>query len=235
MSKPSSTSPKRRSFLTSLNAGVASLAAMALGHVAMAQVKSPVPSRWEPARHEKDDWFDELPGKHRLVFDTIAYDHLADAILFANNFIRVNQADYGLQSSELAVVIVVRHRSTPFGYNDAMWAKYGTAIAARSKVEDPRSKLAPKINLFNSGNYGELLSNRGTTLDSLFKQGVQLAVCSTSTRAYAATIAQALGGDADAIFKELTSNLVGNNARMVPAGIVAVNRAQERGYSLVSV
>ena len=38
----------------------------------------------------------------------------------------------------------------------------------------------------------------------------------------------------DAIFKELTENLV-PNGRMVPAGIVAVNRAQERGYSFVYV
>ena len=235
-SKLSSSSPERRSFLTCVNAGVASLAALAFSGVARAQGKSTAGSRWEPARHEKDDWLDQLPGKHRLVFDTISYEHVSNATLFANNFIRVNQADYGLQSSELAVVIVVRHRSTPFGYNDAMWAKYGTAIAARSKVEDPKTKQPPKINIFNSRDYGELLSNRGTTLESLFKQGVQSAVCSTSTRAYATSIAQSVGGDADTIFKELTANLVNNtNCRMVPAGIVAVNRAQERGYSLVSI
>ena len=35
------------------------------------------------------------------------------------------------------------------------------------------------------------------------------------------------------LYKELTANLVAN-ARMVPAGIVAVNRAQERGYTLVT-
>ena len=38
------------------------------------------------------------------------------------------------------------------------------------------------------------------------------------------------GGNADAIFKELTENLI-PGGHMVPAGIVAVNRAQERGYS----
>ena len=234
MSQPSSSTPERRSFLTSLNAGAASLAALALSGVARAQGKST--ARWEPARHEKDDWFDQLPGKHRLVFDTISLEHVTNATLFASNFIRVNQADYGLQSNDLAVVIVVRHRSTPFGYNDAMWAKYGAPIAARSKVEDPKTKQPPKINIFNARDYGELLNNRGTTLDSLFKLGVQLAVCSTSTRGYAASIAQDVGGDADAIFKELIANLVSNtNARMVPAGIVAVNRAQERGYSLVSI
>jgi intracellular sulfur oxidation DsrE/DsrF family protein len=233
MSSQSPSAPERRSFLTRLNAGAASLAAMAFGGAAMAQQKSTAATRWEPARHEKDDWFDQLPGKHRLVFDTTSYDRLADAILFANNFIRVNRADYGLQNSDLAVVIIVRHRSTPFGYNDAMWAKYGSTIAARAKVEDPKSKLAPKVNIFNSGDYAELLSNRGTTLDSLSKQGLQLAVCGISTRAYATSIAQAVGGNAETIFSELTSNLV-SNARVVPAGIVAVSRAQERGYSLVS-
>jgi intracellular sulfur oxidation DsrE/DsrF family protein len=232
MNRQSPSSSERRSFFTRLNAGVTSLAAIAVGGVAMAQQKSATAARWEPARHEKDDWFDQLPGKHRLVFDTTAYDRLGEAMLFANNFIRVNRADYGLQSSDLAVVIVVRHRSTPFGYNDAMWAKYGTAIAARAGVEDPKTKMAPKINIFNSADYAELLNNRGNTWDSLFKQGLQLAVCATSTRGYATSIAQAVGGNADTIFNELTSNLV-SNSRMVPAGIVAVNRAQERGYSLV--
>jgi intracellular sulfur oxidation DsrE/DsrF family protein len=33
---------------------------------------------------------------------------------------------------------------------------------------------------------------------------------------------------------ELAANLVGNS-RLVPAGIVAVNRAQERGYSFAYV
>src|SRR5579859_5985198 len=166
MSKLSPSSPERRSFLGRLNAGAASLAAMAFGGVAMAQQKSTAAAaRWEPARHEKDDWFDQLPGKHRLVFDTTSFDGLANAILFANNFIRVNRADYGLQSSDLAVVIVVRHRSTPFGYNDAMWAKYGAPIAARSLVEDPKTKQAPKINLFNSADAGDTSANRGVTLD----------------------------------------------------------------------
>jgi len=227
-------SRERRSFLTRINAGFASLAALTVGGVAMAQTKSAT-GRWEPARHEKDDWMDQLPGKHRLVFDTTAWDALADGLLFANNFIRVNKSDYGLNSNELAVIVVVRHRSTPFGYNDAMWEKYSKSIATRSRVEDPKTKEAPKINLYNSKNYGDELGNRGNTLESLFQQGVQLAVCGSSTKAYAQGIAQATGGNADTIFAELASNLISKtNARIVPAGIVAVQRAQERGYSLVS-
>jgi intracellular sulfur oxidation DsrE/DsrF family protein len=222
---------ERRSFLTRLNAGVASLAALAVGGTAMAQSKST--AHWEPARHEKDDWLDELPGKHRVVFDTITPEGLGEALLFAGNFINVNRADYGLQNSDLAVVIILRYQSVGFAYSDAIWSKYGKMIAARAGFEDPRTKLAPKTNLYNSGEYGNLLKNRGMTLDLLAKQGVQFAVCSVATRAMGQSIADATGGKADSIYSELVSGLV-SHGRMVPAGIVAVNRAQERGYSLVA-
>ncbi|MBW8866203.1 MAG: hypothetical protein JF610_02560, partial [Acidobacteria bacterium] len=39
------------------------------------------------------------------------------------------------------------------------------------------------------------------------------------------------GGNAEAIYKELTTNALAN-VHFVPAGIVAVNRAQEHGYAL---
>jgi intracellular sulfur oxidation DsrE/DsrF family protein len=200
---------------------------------AMAQEKSTATARWQPARHEKDDWLDQLPGKHRLVFDTTTPEAIGNAIFFANSFMGVNRSEYGLQNSDLAVVIVARFRSTPFGYNDAMWTKYRMPMAAQARVEDPKTRLAPKTNPYNTGGYGALMSNRGVTWDSLAKQGVHLAVCSVSTRGYAGNIADAVGANVDAIFSELTANLV-SNARMVPAGIVIVNRAQERGYSLVS-
>jgi intracellular sulfur oxidation DsrE/DsrF family protein len=209
----------------------ASIAAAAFGGVAMAQVKKPASAAWTPARHEKDDWLDQIPGKHRMVFDSITPETLGDSLLFSGNFIKVNKSDYGLESNELALVVVMRHLSTPFGFNDAMWAKYGTAMAKTAGFEDPKTKTAPKTNLYNSGGYGTQLHNYGTTLDSLAKQGVQFGVCSMAGHKVAGDIATAVNGNADAIFTELTANLIAG-ARMVPAGILIVNRAQERGYAL---
>ena len=151
---------------------------------------------------------------------------------YANNFMNVNQSDYGLQDNDLALVIIARHTSTPFAYNDAVWAKYGTAITGLTKFDDPKSKAAPKANVFNSADYGTLLPTFGVTLAALSKRGVQFAVCALATRFIAGMIAGA-GGNADTVNSELVANLV-PNARMVPAGIIAVNRAQERGYSLVT-
>ncbi|MEP7355460.1 MAG: hypothetical protein ABI824_19700 [Acidobacteriota bacterium] len=233
MSKQTPIASERRSFLTRFPAGAASLAAVALGGTALGQVKQAAPTRWEPARHDQDNWLDELPGKHRLVFDTTGANSLGSAALFANNYMLVNRTDYGLQNSDLAIVVVLRHQSTAFGFNDAMWAKYGAPIATRSSFEDPKTKGAPKTNLFNARDYGTQLPNWGTTLDALTSQGVQFAICSVATMGVASAISKATGGNANTINDELKANLIGN-ARMVPAGIVAVSRAQERGYSLVA-
>lgn len=225
---------ERRSFLTRLTAGVTALAATVASGVSTAQGQSTSGARWQPERHEKDDWLDQLPGKHRFVFDTTTPDGFGNALAFANNFIRVNQTDYNVQSNDLAVIIVARANSTAFAYNDAIWAKYGMALALRLNFMDPKTRQAPKINLYKAAaDYGAQLPNRGTTLDAILKQGVQLAVCQVATRGIAGALAEATGGTTDNIYNELVANVV-SNSRMVPAGIVAVNRAQERGYSFVS-
>jgi hypothetical protein len=219
---------ERRSFLTGLNSRIAALAGLA---AATAMAKPKAAERWEPARHEKDDWMDKASVKHRLVFDTTTALGFGEALAFAGNYLRVNQTDYGLQDSDLSVIIVARHRATPFAYNDAMWAKYGAPIAGQAEYEDPKTKQPPIVNVYNA-DYGRLTPNRGTTVDSITKRGVQLAVCTTATRAFAGTIASKVGSTTDAINSELIANLL-SNGRMVQAGIVAVSRAQERAYTVV--
>ena len=50
-----------------------------------------------------------------------------------------------------------------------------------------------------------------------------------ATRRLAGLAAKATGGTTDAVVEELGKNLV-RNAHLTPAGIVAVGRAQERGF-----
>jgi intracellular sulfur oxidation DsrE/DsrF family protein len=215
MSKQLPDPSQRRSFLTRFNAGAAAIAALAFGGVARAQVKSAPVTRYEPARHDKDDWMDQIPGKHRLVIDTTTPDGFRDGVLFASNFLLANRNDYGLQNQDLAVIVVARHISTGYGFNNDMWAKYGATLA------DAQAKETPKAN------------PSAASLASLSNQGVQFAVCAMATSRLAGQIARAVGGNPEAVNKELITNLV-SNARMVSAGVVAINRAQERGYSFVS-
>ena len=235
MSEQVSPSPlERRSFLSRISAGAAAFAAVVAGGAATGYSPSAAAASFQPELHEKDDWMDKIPGKHRVIFDSTTPDILGDALAFANNFFRANKSDYGLQNNDLAVILVMRHRATSFAFNDAMWAKYGVHMSKRAMFTDPKTNEAPKVNLYNVGEYNPPLPNRGNTVESLLKMGVHLAVCSTATRGIAGAIAEATGGKTDDIIKELVSNLVNTTAgHMVPAGIVAVSRAQERGYSVI--
>ena len=208
----------RRSFLSRLGTGAsaAGLTALAGGSAAAQSAAQP---EWHPRRHAEDDWLDRIPGVHRFVFDTTGPEGFAEALTFATNYFTANRNGYGLQDADLAVVIVARHSSTAFAYADGVWAKHGTLLAQRTGFLDPTTKQPPTVNVHRA------------RLEGLIKRGVHLAVCQMATRNHAGLIAKAGGTDTDTVYKELVANLVGN-AHMVPAGIVAVNRAQERGYSL---
>jgi intracellular sulfur oxidation DsrE/DsrF family protein len=227
----------RRSFLSGLGAGATAFGAT-FGVGALPARAQSAPSdpagRWRPARHAEDDWFDQVPGQHRLFFDTTTPEAAGEAIFFANNYFTANRTGYDLADSDLAVIICVRHRSTSFAFGDAMWAKYAAPIAERAGFNDPRTKQPPVLNVYQAAGYGRLLPNNGVTLDALNKRGVRLAVCQLSTRGYATAIAAKTGGNVDDVYKELAEHLV-PGSHLVPAGIVAVNRAQERGYSLAYV
>jgi len=234
MAEQNSSLSERRSFLTRFSAGMTAFAASLIGGAAVAQAQAPAAGHFQPARHEQDDWLDQLPGKHRVVFDTTTPDRLGDGLAFANNFLRTSRSDYKLQNNDMAVLIIVRHRATGLGYNDKMWEKYGKQLSARAEFVDPKTKEPPKSNIFNAAEYDKVLPNRGNTLDNLLKQGAQFGVCSVATRGVAGAIAEATGQKTDDVFNELAANLISPQARLVPAGIIAVNRAQERGYSLVT-
>jgi intracellular sulfur oxidation DsrE/DsrF family protein len=218
---------RRRSFLT--QAGVT---AAAIGLGASAADAQSGTSHYQAARHSQDDWLDTIPGKHRLYLDAVTGYGAGDALLFAGNFLNNSKQAYNLADSDSAIVVCFRHFATPFAWTDGIWAKYGEPFTEMlTKIKDPKTGAAPKINLFRTPGYGMQLNNLGTTIDDLVKRGVQFAVCDTATRFTANQLAQATKQELDAVYKDLTSNTI-PNSRYVSAGIVATNRAQERGYTL---
>ena len=226
----------RRSFLARLGTAVGVLGATAVGSSkALADVAGSGGSDalWRPARHEQDNWLEQIPGVHRFAFDTTTPAGFDAAMRFANNYYNTNQSAYGLKDTDLAVLIIARAKSTSFGYNDAMWTKYSKEFSEQSGFTDPKTKQSPTVNFYALPDDGSGDPVSGA-MQALIKKGVHFGVCATATRNIAGRIAKATGGDADAIIKELGANLICPNARLVPAGIVAVNRAQERGYSIVS-
>jgi hypothetical protein len=206
---------ERRSFLSRLGA-----IAFGLGATAT-PIQAQTSSGFQPMREKLDDWFDTLPMRHRIFFDATSPQGAQDAAMFANNFFTANKNGYGIEDKELAVVIGLRHNAIAFAFNDSIWAKYGAIMAENAKFTDPKTNQAPTTNL------------RTQSYQALAKRGVHFAFCDLSAHRIAGVIGRKVEKTMDEIYKEIAPHAVGGPAgHFVPAGIVAVNRSQERGYSI---
>lgn len=223
-------STQRRTFLGRLAAGAAAFGAAVAGSALPLQATSPR-DEFKPARHPQDDWMDEIPGKHRLFLDAVTARGAAEAITFASNYTLANKNGYGLAAPELAIVICYRHLATPFAFGDDAWAKYGAAWSGVLGFKDPVTGAAPVRNVWNARGLPGMQPNRGVTVADAAARGMRFCVCDMATHAFAGMAAQATGGKADDIYEELKRGTVAGTAQFVPAGIVAVGRAQERGYA----
>jgi intracellular sulfur oxidation DsrE/DsrF family protein len=203
----------RRSFLSRL--GI-SAAALGFGDARLGAQDAAAPgANWSPDRHTQDDWLDKIPGRHRFFLDTLSEHGAGDAAAFVNNYYAANKSAYQLGEADLAVVICLRHLATPYAFNDTIWGKYGPTLADLSKYNGDKVDVNP----------------HRTAFDKLAARGTHFAVCDMATHYFARNVAVKAALDADAVYKEMVANAVANS-HFVAAGIVAVQRSQERGYSI---
>lgn len=193
---------------------------------------------WSPSVEKEDLWLDKPGTRHRLVFDATTVSAAQSAMFYADTFYAANKSGYALPPEALGVVIVLRHFATPFGYNDKIWAKYGAVFADKLKLQGEEAIHAARANPILSATAKP--SGKGknddaaVTLATLAAKGAQFGVCGVATNGIAQQLAKANGGSAATIEAELKANLV-PGATLVAAGIVAINRAQEHGYSFVYI
>ncbi len=195
---------------------------------------------WRAAMEPQDAWLDRPGTRHRLVVDTSTAASAEAALSYVEAFYAANKSGYGLASETLGVVIVLRHLSTPFGYNDKVWSKYGAEIAEKLKLAGQSAIRAAHANPLLSAvspQNATVKSSGGAddapSLASLAAKGAHFAVCGAATTQIAKMLAKA-DGAAGAIEEELKANLVPGSVLMA-SGVVALNRAQEHGYAFVSI
>lgn len=208
----------RRSLLAGFGAAAAAL--VVGSKRAWAQATTPA-AALQPDRHPEDAWMDALPGKHRTVIDCAGAPSAGTGVFYANNIFTANRNGYRLADSDVGVIVVLRHEATIYAYNDAIWAKYGTALAGMLPNDDSRGSEAPTANPVTRAATG------------IAGRGAHFGICDMATNRIAGVIANSTGSNRQEIYQELVSNLL-PNGHMVAAGVVAINRAQEYGYSMLT-
>jgi hypothetical protein len=217
----------RRSVITGFGVAAAGLALVS--QTARAQTGGS--TGFQPARHSADAWLGDLSGTHRVFIDSATAVGGAEAVLYANNLYSAQEGpDYNGDPADLAIVVCFRHLSTPFGYTDAMWEKYGEVFNSIMSFPDPATGQAPTANMLRQERAD--LPNFGFTIDLVTEKGTNFGICRAATMFFSTVIAEETGGSQPDIFDELVANAI-PNSRFVSAGVMALTRAQEYGYSLL--
>jgi intracellular sulfur oxidation DsrE/DsrF family protein len=206
----------RRSFLSRLAAiGTAIAGVVALPSKSGGQAPTaPGPT------HPADAWLDDLKGQHKNIYDCVSVETGPQGWGFARNFLTANTGPtYQLKDSDVNVIVCIRHLASVYGFNDAMWAKY--KLGESQKVME--------------GGVPAMRNPQANTANDLAKRGVIVAVCGMSTARIARTVAADAGLSAADVEADLRANLVTPTARVVAAGVVVTNRAQEKGFTYTYV
>jgi intracellular sulfur oxidation DsrE/DsrF family protein len=214
MSTHSQATVIRRSFLTRLAA-----AGTALAGVVALPARSAAQSSRGPT-HPADAWLDDLKGVHKNIFDCVSIETGPEGWSFARNFLTANTGPiYQLKDVEINAIVCVRHLASVYGFNDAMWAKYKLGESQKVNEAGVPAIKNPQANVANE----------------LAKRGVIVAVCGMATGRIARTVAADMGLNAAEVEADLRANLVTSTARVVAAGVIVTNRAQEKGFTYTYV
>ncbi len=221
-----STTP-RRSFLARVATSAAIVgAAPALAAIGCSPTSASTSTPATPhTGDELDTWFAEMKAPYKVLYDCVQASGGPDGIMFARNFMKFSGDKLGTKDADMNVVVSFRHFATPYGYTDAMWAKY-PQFAELLKVQDPTTKKPAARNI---PLHDDVEGEAGANLPALAARGVHFTVCGAATE-FIAKILAGKTGDPKAIEAELAANLI-PNARMVPAGVVGVQRAQKAGFA----
>jgi intracellular sulfur oxidation DsrE/DsrF family protein len=159
-----------------------------------------------------------LKGKHRQFFH--ALDAHETPMRMASNYLDAYTESFGAKPGVANSVVGMHGGALPLGLNDAAWTKYSLGKG----ITDPATKKDAVRNFFATD--GRL------SIEALQKRGIVFLLCNTALRQRSRAIATERGETYEAVYEDLkASRLPG--VILVPAMVVAINRAQEAGFTYV--
>lgn len=225
----------RRKFLGTITTGAAAMSMAGLFTPFQQIQASPHTSNTDS---DPDEWFKKIKGKHRIVFDATR-PHEVLPFAWPRVFMLTNAAT-GTPEKDCSVVVVLRHDAIAYAFEDRLWAKYKFADVFKAGEHGPGFQAAdagtaasvrnpfwkPKKGDFKIPGFGEVQIGINELQDS----GVMFCVCQAAITVYSAVVAQGMKMDASEVMKDWMSGLI-PGIQVVPSGVWAIGRAQERGCS----
>jgi intracellular sulfur oxidation DsrE/DsrF family protein len=209
--------PSRREFVGT----IAASATMLLAGISTSSFANPAdPSVVSDA----EDWFKKIKGKHRIIYDA-PEPHEGFPIIWSWVFYQTNNQT-GSTDSNLTAVVVLRHNGIPIAMEDRLWEKY--KFGEVFKINDNNTKAPALRNPFFEPQGADFPLPVIDGVKKLQARGALFCVCDLALTVYSEFVAQSLNQKQEDVKKDWISGLL-PGVQVVPSGVWAVGRAQEKG------
>lgn len=171
------------------------------------------------------EWLEALDAPNRMLFDTPASGGGVPLIHALNYMNSWNAAGAG--DAQIDAVVALYGATTFHGLSDAAWAKYslgemmGEVDAAGAPAVANPWRVAPTFD-------GATVPP--ASIEALSGRGATFIMCNNALTYFAGKVAAAHGLEADAVYADLKANIL-PEVTLVPAMVVAIDRAQQAGVS----
>jgi len=220
--------PDRRQFIGSLAAGAGSLG--------FASVLTSIPvdamALKEGGLSDPEKWAEKIKGKHKIVIDA-TQPHGIYPFAWPRVFLMSNQA-LGSPANECCAVVVLRHAAIPYAFDHETWEKY--KLGEVFNAPDPATNKPAVRNPFWKPAKGDYnvpgIGEVAIGINELQESGVLFSVCDAAMTVFSASLAQQLNQPAAEIKKDWAAHLL-PGIQVVPSGVWALGRAQEKGCGYI--
>ncbi|NCU04092.1 MAG: twin-arginine translocation signal domain-containing protein [Chitinophagaceae bacterium] len=220
----------RREFLGAVAAGAAALglASLPIG----AQAKELLTGNTVADENNPEEWFKQIKGKHRMVFDA-TQPHELFPFAWPKVFLMTNEVT-GTAPKDCSVVVVLRHTALGYAMEDKLWEKY--KLGEIFKANDPKTGKPATRNPFWQPKADDfVIPGIGAVplgINDLQKEGVMFCYCQAAFTVYSTVAAKMMNMDVEALRKEWQAGIL-PGIQPVPSGVWALGRAQEHGCGYI--
>lgn len=219
-------STHRRGFLGRVAAGAAALGLGSVVTPVAAAAETAAAASTPSSDAAFEAWLDKITGKHKSMYDAPEVNG-GFCFIWARVWLNTLNATYGTTDADNTAAIVVRHFAAPLALQDAAWAKY--KLGEFIKFNDPKTG-APSVRnpWYKMAPADQMIPGIG--VDDLLAKGALVGVCNVALTVFSGMLASKMGGGAtaDSVKADLVASLIPGVA-VVPSGVLAVNRTQEKG------
>ncbi|HYH83820.1 MAG TPA: hypothetical protein VEX86_28775 [Longimicrobium sp.] len=211
----------RRAFMDRVMALGAAVGLGSLGGAATARAAGTTGAAGTAAEPD-ESWLRRLTGRHKQLFDAPHVDG-GRALVHIRNYMNAYRDDYALRDADVSALLILYAGTVPLAFRDEAWAAF--ELGKKAEVDD--GDAPSKRNLFRSPAAGYMVPP-DAGLDALMRRGVVVVLCNNSLNRWVREISAAGHGSVEDVRRRMDGWLI-PGITMVPAAVMAVNRAQEGG------